>query len=470
MFLIPENALLIGLFLLLPLAAAANLRETPAFALNITEVVVSFFVYFALTGWLLSPSAAISALTVTVGLVLFAFFFRALSSESIKLKKKQRRLKEEAEALAAQNRKISLILDNLTEGLIATDEEGKINLINESALRFVGFRSQRACLGLKADNFFKTFKEDEKISIFSDVLKKEKAIEKSNLRIIKNKESLILQISATPIFGKDKKIIGAVLVFKDVTSEKEIERQRAEFNAIVSHELRTPLTIIDGCIYNLQNNTNLIYDRQTKYLISELDRTVKSVIRLTNDVLAVSKLESNQINVDVEKVNIVKIIGDLIKNYQSEKEYKGRKINFTHPKKMHPIISDPQKVSEIFSNLIDNALKFSKSGPIEITIRRLKNKVRVDVADRGIGINDKDKKKIFSKFYRPEDWETRKTGGTGLGLYIVKTYLDALGGKISVESTLNKGSVFSVYLPAESKPKKIPPKTERQLDEFIADI
>ncbi len=461
-----------GLFLLFPSLIAAYINRITIFGLNVTTLAAFLVFFLSVTGRFNTTSDALMALVLISAFIGLLVVERAFFEDAITARLKQKRTLEKDKALVAQYEKINRFIDYLNEGLIATDNSGKVSLVNQKAIKILGKkRAPQSLMGQNADNLFTVSLESgEKYSVFGQVLKLRATIEREDLRLMNNKVSRVISISASAVKDTNGEAIGAICLFNDITEKYELDKQREEFNAITSHELRTPLSVIDGYLFNLMNNKSLIYDKQTEYYIKEVSESITSLMRLTNDILTVAKAENSQLTVALGKVDPVKIAKQVIKSLTEEPSYKKRRIDFVPPKRPIAITCDEQKLTEIITNLLDNALKFSGKKPVSLSLEEKRDYLAIAVSDQGSGISAEDQKRIFSKFYRSEDWRTRKTGGTGLGLYIVHTYLEALGGKIKIVSAPGKGSTFTVILPKVSEDNTLAIQKEKKVNEFISNL
>lgn len=227
---------------------------------------------------------------------------------------------------------------------------------------------------------------------------------------------------------------------------KEISRMKDEFVSVVSHELRTPLTSMR--LYNA-----LLLEGKMGSLTKEQENTLRIIAsentRLTNlinDVLQLSKLESRRVKLAKQRCDLFKLVD--YGAYQALAEQKGITI-VNHVPKGFMVHADPEKFRQVFINLFSNAIKYTNpGGSVHLDAKREKTGWLFVVRDTGIGMKKEDVNRIFDKFYRVEDYMTRKEGGTGLGLPIVKHIVELHGGSIEVESTLGKGSMFTVRMPA----------------------
>jgi len=234
--------------------------------------------------------------------------------------------------------------------------------------------------------------------------------------------------------------------FHDVTEEKRVEAIKRDFVANVSHELRTPLASIKGYAETLLDGA--LDDKKTlKNFLTIIDRHANRMTALIEDLLTLSMLESHQMPMSFEPLDIKGLINSIIQGFEKQAKDKGIKLITDIGKEIPKIPADKDRLEQVIVNLVDNAIKYTNNGTVKIFVRKSDNMLQIDVEDTGIGIPEKDIPRIFERFYRVDKGRSRELGGTGLGLAIVKHIIQGHNGKIWVKSELGKGSVFSFSLP-----------------------
>jgi signal transduction histidine kinase len=266
-----------------------------------------------------------------------------------------------------------------------------------------------------------------------------------------------LSLSVSPIRDLDKKIVGFLRVAKDITEKKgyerrlkELDQMKSDFVSNVSHELRTPLTSIKGSVDNMLDGlTGPLNEKQIRYLVrikSNSDR----LSRLINDLLDLSKIEAGRIDVRPATLLMNALAEEIAEHLKPLAAEKRIGIEVAAPDPQVTVWADRDKVTQVLTNLIGNAVKFTPhDGKITIAIVRNGNEwVQISVADTGPGIVAEEADRIFTKFYQIADTDKQRPKGSGLGLAISKALVEMHGGKIWVESELGRGSTFSFTLPA----------------------
>ena len=231
---------------------------------------------------------------------------------------------------------------------------------------------------------------------------------------------------------------------------KELDRMKSEFVAVVSHEVRTPLTSIKGSLELLGDERFHVLPPPQKELLSICQANTERLINLINDILDFSKLESSKLSLQFESVDVGRLVPEAVDHIRNLAAMKGIAIDVHMEGSAGVIDADPMRIAQVITNLLGNAIKFSpENGKIEIWARGDDAEVTVDIKDHGKGIAPRDLSRLFQRFAQLDSSTTRKAGGTGLGLVISKGIVEQHGGKIWVESTMEKGSTFSFSLPRE---------------------
>jgi two-component system, OmpR family, phosphate regulon sensor histidine kinase PhoR len=255
---------------------------------------------------------------------------------------------------------------------------------------------------------------------------------------------------ATPVRGATPgPPVGAVLVFHDLTVARRVERMRRDFVANASHELRTPLASMRVMVETLLGGASEDPEAAQRFL-QILNHELHRMTNLVNDLLVLSRLDAPVEAVTQERVALAPLIAELKVGWQAVAQERGVGLEVSVPEEL-AVRGEKDGVRQILANLVDNALKYTPAGQIRVSARREGRCALLEVSDTGIGIPPTDRERIFERFYRVDKDRSRAVGGTGLGLSIVKHLVQAYGGSISVESRLNRGSMFRVRLRLEEE-------------------
>jgi len=388
-------------------------------------------------------------LVVIYSLLVFLSLVFVRASEASVIEQKQiERVRNIAQL--EQDRLRSLI-NSMDEAVIALDNDGKITLYNGAALSLLNTNLTLDDQPLA--NIMKLNDEEGKPVDLLEQTKKQKGILRRNDIVLKidENDSLILSVSVSPVrqsFGQQTGE-GYVLTMRDITKEKSLDEQRDDFISVTSHELRTPIAIVEANLSTaLLENMQQGMQEKTKKLIEAAHDNIMFLANLVSDLTTLARAEKEFLEIDLSTVEPESILQKMHDDYIHDAEEKNLKIEIKPGKKLHSILTSELYVHEIMQNFMTNAIKYSRKGTILVGADvGDNNAIRFWVRDTGIGISVADQKKLFSKFFRSEDYRTRETGGTGLGLYISKKLAERMGGKIWCESELNKGSTFFFEVP-----------------------
>ncbi|MFZ2664425.1 MAG: ATP-binding protein [Patescibacteria group bacterium] len=355
------------------------------------------------------------------------------------------------------------ILSSIGEGVIATDQDGKIIIMNNMAEKVLGCKIDEV-----AGKFYHDIisLEDEKGNIvplkerpLTNALNHSITTTTSALFISgKSKIKIPVAITTSPIV-LDNKVIGGVGVFRDITKEKEVDKAKTEFVSLASHQLRTPLSSISWYTEMLLNeDVGKLNDKQIKYL-NEVYRGNKRMVALVNSLLNVSRLELGTFAIDPEPTDILKILQSVIDEQKGDIDPKQIKLSCLF-EKIYPLIPvDPKLLRVILENILTNAVKYTSEGgeiQISLSLDKIGNQKNIlfKISDTGYGIPKNQQDKIFTKLFRADNVREKDTEGTGLGLYIAKSILSHSDGKIWFKSEENKGTTFFVTIPVSGMKRK----------------
>lgn len=348
-------------------------------------------------------------------------------------------LQKKIENLEKQASQVQAIVNSMVEGVVAVDKDARMVSINPTI-----------------EKIFNVSKDDTEGMFFLEAIRNNDIFEIINTvlhegRLISQELSLvwpverIFQINASPIFDKDK-VSGCIVVIHDITEIRKLEMMRRDFVANVSHELKTPLTSIKGFVETLLEGA--LEDKENSRHFLEIIRDhTNRLDNLINDLLQLSYIESKEIKLELGRVNLRELTDKVLSGFKSQLNNESIEVRNDLSAKLSTSV-DKNKMEQVLTNLIDNAIKFNKEkGFIKIYAEDLAEKVKFTVEDSGIGIPPKDIPRIFERFYRVDKARSRELGGTGLGLSIVKHIIELHGGDVGVESTEGLGSKFWFILP-----------------------
>ena len=351
---------------------------------------------------------------------------------------------------------LNSLINSMNDGVIALNDKTEITIYNAAALNILDLNNVK--LKSKIDQVLKPINKDNQTVKISEIILKTKFPDiNRDLRIKYNDGSTInLYLSISPVkldYGK-KSAIGYVLLLRDITREKSLEEERDEFISVVSHELRTPIAISEGNISNAEFVANKTGDLNSiREALKEAHSQIIFLADLINDLSTLSRAERGVLEVNIEEINVNELTNELKSSYQEEAEKKGLELKLDIKENLKPLKSSRLYVKEILQNFITNSIKYTDHGFIKISVDQDEDFTIFKVKDTGIGISKTDQEKVFDKFFRSEDFRTRKSNGTGLGLYVTMKLTKLIKAKIELESALNKGSTFIISIPNLEVPK-----------------
>ena len=354
--------------------------------------------------------------------------------------------KNNKKSLSEHQRMITLI-NNITDAILSTDEHGIINTYNSAALNLIDTNS-----GINGEHISQVLNletiDKKPIDIFKELTKSSAIRQRDDVLMkIGDDDYIRLEVTLAPVQSGDKMTPdGYVLILRDITKTKSLEEERDEFISVVSHELRTPIAIAEG---SLSNAKLLVERKMTSKIPEAIDESHKQILflaRVINDLSTLSRAERGVAD-ETEIIDVAELAAQINSEYSPQASEKGLAFNLDIDGRLGVVKVSRLYLEEILQNFITNAIRYTPKGSITLSIKKTKSgEIIFKVIDTGIGISKADMAKIFDKFYRAEDYRTRETKGTGLGLYVSAKLAKKLGCKIEVESRLNHGSVFGFRL------------------------
>ncbi len=357
---------------------------------------------------------------------------------------------EEIEKAFLERERLDSLINSMTDGVIALDQDLKVVVYNGAALNILDLNG--SIENKQIDNVLKPIDEGKHPVIVSEIIKNSPVgFETRDFSLVYDDGShSAVYLSIAPVhngYGKGG-VEGYVLLLRDITHEKSLEEERSEFISVVSHELRTPVTIAEGSI----GNAMYVVQKGAKpeIIIKALEAAHDQVLFLAtmiNDLSTLSRAERGKLTLEVETINVHRLLEELVASYKPAADAKHLTIDLEVDPRLETVQSSELYIREILQNFVTNAIKYTEEGGLTVSAQPGTNGVAISVHDTGIGISKKDQKKIFEKFFRSEDYRTRKNTGTGLGLYVTMKLIKIVKAELKVESELNQGSTFTVIFP-----------------------
>jgi len=355
------------------------------------------------------------------------------------LNKMAQDIEDKIKEIKTQNQKLAAIFNSMIEGVIVVDKKGRIISINPTIEKIFGISKKDA----EGKIFLEAIRNNDIPEVINAVLRKGEG--SSAELTLMYPVSKIFEVNATPIFDNNE-VTGCLVVVHDITEIRRLETIRSDFIANVSHELKTPLTSIKGFVETLLEGA-LDDKENNRSFLTIIQEHAERLNNLVNDLLSLSHLESNEIVLEKEDINLRQQVEGVILGFKSQLKKKNIEVKDELLANLS-IKADKNRIEQVFTNLIDNAIKFNKEkGFVRIYSQDVNGKTKLIVEDSGIGIPKKDITRIFERFYRVDKARSRELGGTGLGLSIVKHIVELHNGSVGVESTEGFGSKFWIILP-----------------------
>lgn len=351
----------------------------------------------------------------------------------------------------------SVIIESIGEGVLAIDEKSNISLINPEAKRISGWTDDALDMNYQTvlqlvDTTSQIIDDSINPVAVAQATGKAQTSREFFLKTVGGK-TIPIHLQVSPVANSKS----LVVAFRDIKLELEKERQQLEFISTASHEMRTPVAAIDGYLGLIANPKICTIDEKALDYATKAKASSQHLGELFKNLLDISKVDDGRLHANLEAINAVEFTRKLVQNLLPLAETKGLQVIFLPDKSRRfgeaklkqslYIQADKQMLTESLTNLIENAIKYTKQGQIEINVTTNKQQeVIISVKDSGIGIPKEDLPHLFQKFYRVDNRDTREINGTGLGLYLTRRMVEHMRGRIWVESELEKGSIFSIAM------------------------
>ena len=352
------------------------------------------------------------------------------------------------------------LLESMGDGVIATDWEGRITIINKQAENLLAItvgdwmgKYWFEIAQLEDEQKILVPLEKQPLKVSLQTGKKVSGNRYSYIRHDGKKVPVSITSSPVVLYGRT---VGAVATFRDITREREVDQMKTEFIALASHQLRTPLSAIRWYSELLLSGDGGELGKEQKEFVENIQEVNVRMIQLVNALLNISRIESGRIIIEPQPTDLKELVQEVQEVLNVKISTKKLHLTVNVEENIGKISIDPQLIREVYLNLLSNAIKYTPTeGEISISLSKKDNDIITQISDSGYGIPSKDKDKVFQKFYRGENIIHFETEGTGLGLYLVKRIVESSGGTIRYESTEGKGTTFWFTLPvAGSTPKK----------------
>ncbi|HVX57646.1 MAG TPA: ATP-binding protein [Candidatus Saccharimonadales bacterium] len=355
-----------------------------------------------------------------------------------------------------ERQQLLALINNMRDAVIVVDNDDKVVIHNQAAAALAG--GGRNLQG-KPISHSLHFVDASKRPLRLKIKPTDDESAEQDVRVKAPDGSLISVALNIAPYIVDRQNRGHVLILRDVSQDKTIDEEREEFIAVASHELRTPLTIAQNSISVLLSPPYLPDDKDSVEMLNSALRSLQQLSHIISDLTNLSRVKHEQLDVQLEPLNPIVLLQDFHSDYSGQAKAKGLDLKVKIDPKLNSatILTSRYVVGEILSIYVDNALKFTETGTVTLSVTNPKNEssgVTFSVSDTGIGISQSDQEKIFKKFFQSEEYATRLHGGTGLGLYIAQRLARRITAKLWFETKLGKGSTFYLWVPPYSRHKQ----------------
>lgn len=348
-----------------------------------------------------------------------------------------------AESQAAENARQEALFENMLEGVLLVDATGRLQFTNTACRRFFDLEAD-----VRGRTLLEAFRCNDLSAVAAEAAKAGR-VNGKELELEGGLEARLLQVNAVALVGPEGRPDGVLMVLHDATRLRQLESTRREFVANVSHELRTPLSLIKGSVETLLDGAASQPAIASKFL-DIIDRHCDRLTFLIEDLLTLSRLESGQLAINYDTVPLRDHVSEVFDDFHRKADDRGVKLFNEVPDGLRAR-ADSDRLDQVLSNLIDNAIKYGRpGGTVRIEGREVPggDLIEMAVADDGPGIPTEAAERVFERFYRVDTARSREQGGTGLGLSIVKHIIQAHGGEVRLETAPGKGAAFRFTLPA----------------------
>jgi signal transduction histidine kinase len=354
--------------------------------------------------------------------------------------------------ISEERRVLAAIIDNSADGIMILDAGGRVRRLNRALARIIGMESEQAYGRPAAEVLVLHDREGHPVALPGMPLPPDGSAPGSPSAYVEGdvvhhgRPPITVGVTATPLADEEGDVVRIIVNVTDITRFRQAEEMKSTFVSVVSHELKTPVALIKGYAETLQRE-DAAWDRETmRDSLGVIAEEADHLTHLIDNLLEAGRIQAGRLKLEPTDVSLPRLVQKLVDGVSSQDTVHTFEVDF--PPDFPPVWGDPERLQEVLSNLIDNAVKYSPAGgTIWIGGRADQGGVTVYVADQGIGIPPEEQSRIFDRFHRVESDQQKRTKGTGLGLYLTRAIVEAHGGRIWVESMPGRGSIFIFILP-----------------------
>lgn len=356
-----------------------------------------------------------------------------------------RQLRREKDTVTNEKERTESVIEQMAEGVVVVDTEGKIIMMNPTAEKIYGSTFS----ALKGKKLEDQINNELMVTLAKDITTPTDQEMNKEARIVSTEETYnTLRNSTAKIEDPEGKIVGMLSILNDIAKQKELQRMQTDFISNVTHELRTPMTAIKASISTIIDDDESSLNPQQKHILGIASRNIDRLSHLISDLLDFGKGTAGKITLNLKPIDPHEVLLESIQNLEQWATNRGISLTHSLIQDLPKILADRDRLTQIMVNLLSNAVKFTPhGGTVTVSAEKTHLFLKVLVSDTGPGISPADQKKIFEKFFQLKASEKSDTPGTGLGLHITKTLVNLHGGEINLQSEVGKGTTFYFTLP-----------------------
>jgi len=348
----------------------------------------------------------------------------------------------------------SFIIESLPVGILTVNRDLKVTSLNHWAEKLTGY-SEKEAVGRYCGDVLQGGMCKSNCPLRSAINRQHPEVRVDTTITNRDGQIIPVRMNTAALLDDNGNLIGGVEAFQDISRLKTLEREKDNLISMFAHDMKSSLTVIGGFVLRLLKKSNGLDEQKQKAYLNIIKKEAGKLESLVNDFLEFSRLQAGRLKLNLSATSLDKELMELSDAYQLKASQAGLRLELKNDEELPVIVCDSSKLRRVFSNLLDNAIKFSKeSGTITVSTHMTADDIIVTVKDEGIGISREELPYVFDSFHRGKGSEQKE--GFGLGLASVKAIVEGHGGRITVESEPNKGSAFSIFLPKKRKDRQLP--------------
>jgi two-component system, OmpR family, phosphate regulon sensor histidine kinase PhoR len=353
------------------------------------------------------------------------------------------------EDIAHEKSRMGVLINHISDGVMATDMQRRVALANPAFLKMIGHQGE-STVGKSVTDLIRNESLLQVIDKALSMPAEEfgEVTEEFAEGALAPTEETVIAVRCVPFRDRLHRNLGTVTVMHDITALKKIDQMKSDFVSMVAHEIKSPMNSVLALVKVIQDGLAGDLTEKQQEMLGRISEKIRSLADLSAELLDLSRIESGLITMEKERLQLEPLLREQVSFHEAKARAKNLKLSLDPLPGLPPVLANKRSIEEVFSNLISNAIRYTpEGGSMTLSGGVEKDYVRISVKDTGFGIGKEDQDRIFERFYRVKNDQTRFITGTGLGLAIVKSIVDAHNGMIKVESEAGRGSTFHVHLP-----------------------